>query len=285
LLGAALGGVIIGALEAPAVMLMNGASFLLSGLLMTLFPYVIATVSGAVSAVGTGAISGGSSSPAIRVTSYIYAISGLLREFAEGLRYIAGMSKLHRFIGAQLFIFTVLYTCNTLLPVFTTRVLALGAQALGFIDAAWAGGAILGGFLLTTFALFKVVRLLPVFILALCLGIGGFAVSGSLYQAASAYFLMGLLATGARIMTDTELQKATDPQYMGRVAGTIQSMTSYIGLIIYLSVSYLADTVDIRMIYCALACLGGVGLLVAYAVSLGFCRKFAFSRGLASVSR
>ncbi|MCZ8522859.1 MULTISPECIES: MFS transporter [Paenibacillus] len=237
LVGAALGGVITGWFSPPAAMLCNALSFLLSGLLMTLFPYRPVQEKHQEASAG-----------AVR--------QGMTAEFREGLSYVLRLRALYVIILSQLFMLTVLNGCNTLLPVFTTRILSLGAEALGMIDASWAAGAILGGAAVTSVALLSGTRFLQGYVLAICGALTVFALSSSIVQASAGYFFLGMMVTMIRIITDTAIQKTVDPAFMGRVAAAIQSLTSYAGLVLYLTVSYLADVLNIRYIYLAIAAAG-----------------------------
>lgn len=232
LVGAGLGGLLMAGFGVGIVIIVNVLSFAASGLLTLLIAQQRAAATGAHAA----------------------SRQGMLGEFAEGLRYVWRNAYLLAVAAVMAAIYLTLYVCNTLLPAFAGKVIAVGAQGFGLIDACWAVGAITSGVVLTYIgSQLRQRHQIPLALLALACAILVFTSAQGLLQAMLGYFLLGLITSFVRVKADTLVQMNVDPRYLGRVSTTIGMLISWLSLATYVGVGYLGDALSIRWIYLALA--------------------------------
>lgn len=171
-------------------------------------------------------------------------------DWITGLKYMKSNKKIIEICIYNGMIYITLYVCNTLLPVFTERELGVGSRGFGYIEAAWAAGAIIGVFILLPALRFinqSHFSRYGMFFIAASLLL--FSISDFLPQAMIGYCLTGLGIVCSRIHNDTLIQREVDPGFLGRVNSVILLFTSYCSLFIYLGVGYLGDVISVRWIY------------------------------------
>jgi DHA3 family macrolide efflux protein-like MFS transporter len=188
------------------------------------------------------------------------------QELRDTLAYVRDNRFIVWFAVVQMLGSVTLYVCNTLLPVFVDRELKAGAQAFGIIDAGWGAGAIAGGLALAYIArrikAHRISMFGPVFLSAAILL---FLTSHNVVQAVAGYFALAFVICVVRVSTDTEIAAEVDRRYFGKIKSTIIMFVSYISLGVYGLVGYLGDHISVRWIFLALsmAMLGGFLLNLA----------------------
>ncbi|WP_127534022.1 MFS transporter [Paenibacillus kobensis] len=247
LIGSAAGGILVAAFSAVIVIYINIFTFALSALLT----YMIVALY-----------------PIKR--SEESAATGRMREdWAEGYRYMKSRPKVISTAIIQIFGYMTLYVCNTLLPVFTERELKVGSTGFGYIEAAWAIGAITGSYLLATLLQrYKLVSFGRISMVLIAGALVLFLTSSGLIQALIGYLLLGCFVVTNRIHNETLIQLEIEQAFIGRVNSMMVMLISYMSLFVYLGVGYLGDAISIRWIY----------LLVAILVLAAPIADIAFSR-------
>jgi len=182
-------------------------------------------------------------------------------QLKEGVLYI----DRHRGIAVRyllmLFLMSALRTINVLLPPYARNELRVGATGYGYIDAAFAVGALLGNFSLAITSRVIGDRAAMTFgMFALAGGLAVLALAGGLGTAIAGYLLIGFTFQ-VRIMYLTSTQRLTDINYQGRVHSTFTVLSSLLALIIYAAMGFLGDIVSLRCLYlfqAGIMVLGGV---------------------------
>jgi DHA3 family macrolide efflux protein-like MFS transporter len=243
--GASVGGLLVAQFGAAVVIFINVASFFVSGLLTWWIRPAAAA-----------AVAADSRRP------------GILREFRGTFDYVRDNRALIWLAIQQMFIYIMLYICNTLLPIFVDKELASDASGFGLIDAAWGVGAMIGGLSLSRIVAKIDRRHLGVIGLVLTAGaLFVFLTARAVPQSVMAYFALGFLACVIRVNTDTIIVTEVDPVYFGRVKATISMFISYMSLLVYAVVGYTADKISVRWIYLGLCLLilGAAGIAMMHA--------------------
>jgi MFS family permease len=231
LVGAGFGGLLVAHFGAAPIIFLNALSYAVSAALTAWIRPKLPTHANAVR----------SGNPSFR------------SEFRTALAYVASNDYIIWIAVLQMFIYVTVYVCNTLLPAFVERDLGAGAAAFGLIDAAWGGGALLGGLLLS-----HIVRRIErrrfgiMGLLLLSASLALLLTSHLVAQAVCAYFMLGFLCCSIRINTDTILVSEVDPKVFGKIKSMITMFISYVGIAVYCGVGYLGDHVSVRYIYLAL---------------------------------
>lgn len=244
LTGSSAGGILVAHFGVMTVILLNIASFFISGGL-TLWIR-----------------NGNEAAPSGHARGH----PGFMKELRDTLAYVRDNRFIVWFAIVQMFGSTTLYVCNTLLAVFVDKELNAGAEAFGMIDAAWGAGAIAGGLALATIAR-KIDRrhisLLGPLLLSAAILL--FLTSRSVVQAVAGYFALGFIICVVRVSTDTEIAALVDRKYFGKIKSTIIMFISYISLGVYGAVGYLGDHVSVRWIFLVLGVAIFSGLLLKLA--------------------
>jgi MFS family permease len=229
LLGTGLSGILIHYFGNSIVILTNGIAFLLSAMLVS----------------------------SVRSGRLIHAASkstSVLADFIDGFTYLRASASIRKIAAFQTALLSVLYTTNISLPLFTKDVLDFGAREFGFIDGAWAVGAILGGLGLIGLIRRNAQSLQVEYVF---IGIGVsllvFLTSDSLVQASVGYMLMGLTFVTAKILLEAALQEAVPVNLQGRVRSTISMGIAIVSLAVYSVVGYVGQNTPLRYVYAFLS--------------------------------
>lgn len=186
------------------------------------------------------------------------------RSQGETLRYVRHNRLL---FGTFLFLIVpsvCLLVNNVLVAAYTMDVLHLEAWAYGFINLAYAIGAMLAGFWLAAFAKKQANNRLFIFfaIAALAVFETLFGHSSTLFQAIAFTFCIGCSVIVTRTWLMTKVMEQTDNAYAGRVQSLINQVSSIILLFAGLLVGGLAKGVGYSTVYLVL---GALVLLCALA--------------------
>lgn len=162
-----------------------------------------------------------------------------------------------------LFLFSTVRTMNVLLAPFAKNVLKVGVEGFGYIQAAFAVGAIAGGFLLPQVSrLYGANRTMATAVWTLSASIILFATSHTLWMAILGYFLIGLTIQ-VRVLYLTEAQNSTDVNYQGRVYSFFNTFMSMVSLAIYIVMGLLGEIVSQQWFYVFQSLLIVICLLLA----------------------
>lgn len=244
LAGAALGGVIIHFTSPITVMIINAVSFVFSGICIWFMRK-------------------GRLLPKTK-TDQTKGFRQFIKELLEGISYIRVHTRIIILYVMMAFIRSTLYTINVLLAPFAKNVIKVGALGFGYIDAAFAIGAIVGNFVLPI-----VTRLLGapqtmtvgMWAIGTCLYL--FAASQGLITAVVSYFLLGVtFQVGVLYMT--QAQQNTELSYQGRVHSTFNTIFAIISLVVYLAMGFLGEQISIRLLYVFQGSLMAISGLIAF---------------------
>lgn len=244
LAGAALGGVIIHFTSPIAVMFINAVTFVFSGICIWFMR------KGRVLPKTTVAQTKG--------------FRQFIEELWEGIGYIRVHTQIIVLYTMMAFIRSTLYAINVLLAPFAKNVIKVGAVGFGYIDAAFAIGAIAGNFLLPIVTrLLGAPQTLTVGMWAIGACLYLFAASQGLFMAMVSYFLLGV-AFQVGVLYMTRAQQNTDLSYQGRVHSTFNTIFAIISLAVYLAMGFLGEQIPIRTLYVFQGSLMAVSGLIAF---------------------
>ncbi|HEV2682723.1 MAG TPA: MFS transporter [Rhodanobacter sp.] len=172
-----------------------------------------------------------------------------MRDLCEGLRHIAERPAIAFFYGLMLANTTVIFGINAMLAPFVREELHLGAEAFGKIDAGYALGAIVSGFVIVRLAEWFGRRtvLITGFLIA-AVSLLAFAQSRGLVVAFLTYVGLGI-SFQSSVIALSAAQRATDPLFQGRVSATFNVLNGVAGLVIYGGVAMSAGHHLYRQLY------------------------------------
>ncbi|TWG25018.1 MULTISPECIES: MFS transporter [Geobacillus] len=240
LIGAGLGGLIVAYFSPVWVMLLNAFTFIVSCLCILAMPK-----------------SDGMKSSERK--SWSLLAKRFFTELETGIQYIKQNQQIFILYLIMLSYPITLRSINSLLPIFSKDVLKVGAEGFGYIDAAFAVGAIVGGFLLPSFVN-KLGNSL-----ALMVGLGAlgasllfFSISFDIWTGILGYFLIGCTFQ-SRILYLTTIQHQVDLEVQGRVHSVYTTFVSVFALVVYFLTGVLSEVVSARWLYA----LQGIIVLIA----------------------
>ncbi|MFN8555922.1 MAG: MFS transporter [Dehalococcoidia bacterium] len=169
-----------------------------------------------------------------------------MAQLTGGIRYILGNRTLTALMGLAFIPILFGMPYQSLLPVFTDRVLHLGASALGLLSAASGAGALVGSLTVATMATFRRKDLLQVGFGALFgVALVGFGVT-PLYGAALGWiFLVGLAGNAYMALNSTMIMATTDRSFHGRVM-SVYMMTWSLMPLSTLPVGRVVDSIGVQ---------------------------------------
>lgn len=230
LIGAGLGGLIIAYFSPVWVMVLNAITFLVSCLCILAMPRVVKAKSS--DRKGWGLLA-----------------KRFVSELKVGIQYIRQNQHILIFYMIMLSYPITLRAINALLPIFSKDVLKVGAEGFGYIDAAFAVGAIVGGLLLPSFVnKLGNSKALLIGLGALGVSILFFSISFDIWTGILGYFLIGCTFQ-SRILYMTTIQHQVDLEVQGRVHSVYTTFVSVFALIIYFLMGVLGEMISTRWLY------------------------------------
>ena len=230
LLGAAVGGILITAFSPIIVMVLNSFTFLVSAILIwnirkEYYPPQQSDLHGNIWQKFTGDIRLG--------MDYIGEHSYIVPPYIVMLLFIATFR-----------------TLSMLVAPFSRTVLEAGAEGFGYLDAAFAGGAIVGNFILPSMTgLYKNKQYVGVYgMFALAISIVLFAISPNLWVAIIAYFFIGV-SFQVRVFYMTFIQSITDVDFQGRVYAAFGIPIGITSVVVLLVMGYVSEIFSMRWLY------------------------------------
>lgn len=181
----------------------------------------------------------------------------------EGATFLKNSPELVKLYAMQLLLLLTLYGTNVLLPGFIRGSMKLGVREFGLVDAAWAVGAVVGGVALLKYK--KIATSNPWIgycMLLLSLAVAAFSASHALLAAEIGYALMGMAFVMGKIAVDSKIQAQTPVALQGRSRSFASLAIAIVSLFIYLAIGYVGDSVNVRYIYLADACLLSISAVV-----------------------
>ncbi|MFF1611593.1 MFS transporter [Amycolatopsis sp. NPDC058278] len=179
-----------------------------------------------------------------------------VREAAAGLTYLRTHRPMIPSYLMLLTLFAVLYVLNTLLAPFANDALHVGASGLGYIDAMFAFGAILGGLLLPlATARLNRDRLAALGVIGMGVALVALAYSHALAAPMVLYGLAGVSFQSFYIFR-TRVQEHVPVDVQGRVMALLITSVGLCRLVVYAVLAVFVTAGTLRMIY------GVVGLLL-----------------------
>ncbi|MCL6521438.1 MAG: MFS transporter [Firmicutes bacterium] len=160
----------------------------------------------------------------VRVAGGGGARRGFLRDFGEGLGWVAGERPLVGLLAVATFLNLAFNGAFVLLPVVVRRLFQAGPQVLGTLGAAFSAGALAGGLLLGLLRLEPRGRRLIGSVLLQALLLAGLGWSRSAGLDALFLFGIGLLNAGVNVSVTTLLQWRVPPAMLGRVLGLLSTL-------------------------------------------------------------
>jgi MFS family permease len=182
----------------------------------------------------------------------------VIAEMVEGFRYIRKNLMILWILIFTLLCVMVVLPFNSMISVFSDRILKVGATGLGLLQGFSAGGSFIIALCIASLAIKKRSMIMLSAGILIGLAQAAFAFSTSFPLSLLLMVLIGMGTIGQAIMATIILQTITDTAYLGRVLSVITLSTGIGGLVAFGS-GFIAEAIGIQWT------IGGVSLLLAVA--------------------
>jgi len=193
-------------------------------------------------------------------------IAGVFADIAEGLAYLRCQPRVLALGFTYACMMAGVISANVLVVALAKDLLSAGARGYGWIEAGWAGGAILGGLAAGYAARKRPYGVLIAALATLAVGHMLFPYARVLAVAVAMNALFGVCRALGGVLTQTSIMAAVPRHLMGRT----QSAFSVIGTVLQVSMSFtlgwFAEHVALSIAFVLLGAIYGGGVIAALRV-------------------
>ncbi|HSZ21311.1 MAG TPA: MFS transporter [Candidatus Acidoferrum sp.] len=193
-------------------------------------------------------------------------VLGVFADIAEGLAYLRRQPRVLALGFTYACMMAGVISANVLVVALAKDLLSAGARGYGWIEAGWAGGAIVGGLAAGVAARKKPYAVLVVALATLAVGHMLFPYARVLSVAVAMNALFGVCRALGGVLTQTSIMAAVPRHLMGRT----QSAFSVIGTVLQVSMSFtlgwFAEHVTLSIAFLLLGAIYGGGVVAALRV-------------------
>ena len=190
-------------------------------------------------------------------------ISGVFADIAEGLAYLRQQPRVLALGFTYACMMAGVISANVLVVALAKDLLSAGARGYGWIEAGWAGGAIVGGLAAGVAARKKPYGVLVAALATLAVGHTLFPYARVLSVAVAMNVLFGVCRALGGVLTQTSIMSAVPRHLMGRA----QSAFSVIGTVLQVGMSFtlgwFAEHVSLSIAFLLLGAIYGGGVVAA----------------------
>jgi MFS family permease len=202
----------------------------------------------------------------LRTEESSFPVPGVFADIFEGLAYLREQPRVLALGITYACMMAGVISANILVVALARNLLSVGARGYGYIEAGWAAGAILGGFLAGTFA-----RKRPYGVLVLALSI--LAVGHTLFPYARVLAVavaMNALFGGCRalggVLTQSSIMISVPARFMGRTQSAFSVIATVLQLIMSYALGWCAQNATLTLAFLLLGAIYGGGVLAALRV-------------------
>lgn len=229
IIGAGLGGIIIAFTSPILVMIINAGSFFFAAVCIL-------------------AMRRGYFSPSATMEK-IKGFKTYITDIGDGLLFIKNHNDITIKYIMMFSISTTLYTLNVLIAPFAQNVLHIGVSGFGYMEVAFALGAIISNSLLPMCTKkYGNSRTMTVGMCCISVSLFLLVISQNLLTALISYFLLGATFQ-VGVLLGTRVQEIVPSQYQGRVYATFSAISSLSSLAVFLCMGLLAGVLSLRWLY------------------------------------
>lgn len=242
--GAGLGGIIIAFTSPIMVMVINAISFFFAA--------------GCILSMRRGYYS-----PNITIKG-INSFKTYITDIRDGLLFIRDHNDITVKYLIMFSISITLYTLNVLIAPFTKNILHVGVSGFGYMEMAFAVGAITSNSLLPMITQkYGNGRIITIGMCCISVSLFLLVISQNLLMALISYYLLGATFQ-IGVLLGTKVQEVVPTAYQGRVYSTFNAISSLSSLIVFFCMGFLADMLSLRWLY------GFQGILLVVASILAY---------------
>jgi DHA3 family macrolide efflux protein-like MFS transporter len=193
-------------------------------------------------------------------------VAGVFADIAEGLRYLRQQPRVLALGFTYACMMAGVISANVLVVALAKDLLSAGARGYGWIEAGWAGGAIIGGLAAGTAARKKPYGALIVALATLAVGHTLFPYARVLIVAVAMNALFGVCRALGGVLTQTSIMAAVPRHLMGRTQSAFSVIGTVLQVFMSFTLGWFAEHVTLSIAFVLLGAIYGGGVVAALRV-------------------
>jgi DHA3 family macrolide efflux protein-like MFS transporter len=202
----------------------------------------------------------------LRTDEEMNPVTGVIADIVEGLEYLREQPRVMALGITYACMMAGVISANILVVALARNLLSVGATGYGWIEAGWAGGAIIGGLAAGTVARKKPYGVLIGALAILALGHTLFPYARFLAVAVAMNALFGICRALGGILTQSSIMTAVPPRLMGRTQSAFSVIATILQITMSFTLGWFAQNVTLSMAFLILGAIYGGGVLAAVRV-------------------
>jgi len=193
-------------------------------------------------------------------------VAGVFEDIAEGLGYLRQQPRVLALGFTYACMMAGVISANVLVVALAKDLLSAGARGYGWIEAGWAGGAIIGGLAAGTAARKKPYGALVVSLATLAVGHTLFPYARVLIVAVAMNALFGVCRALGGVLTQTSIMAAVPRHLMGRTQSAFSVIGTVLQVFMSFTLGWFAEHVALSVAFVLLGAIYGGGVVAALRV-------------------
>jgi MFS family permease len=193
-------------------------------------------------------------------------VAGVFADIAEGLAYLRQQPRVLALGFTYACMMAGVISANVLVVALAKDLLSAGARGYGWIEAGWAGGAIIGGLAAGTAARKKPYGALIVALATLAVGHTLFPYARVLIVAVAMNALFGVCRALGGVLTQTSIMAAVPRHLMGRTQSAFSVIGTVLQVFMSFTLGWFAEHVALSVAFVLLGAIYGGGVVAALRV-------------------
>jgi MFS family permease len=193
-------------------------------------------------------------------------VTSVIADIIEGLEYLRTQPRVFALGITYACMMAGVISANILVVALAKDLLSAGATGYGWIEAGWAGGAILGGFAAGTFARKRPYGVLILALSVLAIGHTLFPYARLLAVAVAMNALFGACRALGGVLTQSSIMSAVPARLMGRTQSAFSVIATILQIIMSFALGWFAQNVTLSVAFLLLGGIYGGGVLAALRV-------------------
>jgi MFS transporter, DHA3 family, macrolide efflux protein len=193
-------------------------------------------------------------------------VAGVFADIAEGLAYLREQPRVLALGFTYACMMAGVISANVLVVALAKDLLSAGARGYGWIEAGWAGGAIIGGLAAGTAARKKPYGALIVALATLAVGHTLFPYARVLIVAVAMNALFGVCRALGGVLTQTSIMAAVPRHLMGRTQSAFSVIGTVLQVFMSFTLGWFAEHVALSVAFVLLGAIYGGGVVAALRV-------------------
>lgn len=202
----------------------------------------------------------------LRTDEELNPVTSVFADIVEGLEYLRKQPRVLALGITYACMMAGVISANILVVALAKNLLSVGARGYGWIEAGWAGGAIIGGLAAGTVARKRPYGVLILALAVLAVGHMLFPYARFLAVAVAMNALFGVCRALGGVLTQSSIMAAVPARLMGRMQSAFAVIATILQVIMSFTLGWFAQNVTLSIAFVLLGAIYGGGVVAAVRV-------------------